>query len=484
MAAPRAQLKNRRLPTNLGYGFGAVAEGVIVAGLSGAVLQIYLNQVLGLPALWCGTIIMVSLMSDALIDPLIGFWSDRVRSRWGRRHPFMYAAALPTALLFILLWNAPGGLSTRALVIFTIGIMVAVRIASSFYVIPGDALLPELTADYDERTTLTSYRWFFGILGGAGVSYVLNAVFLRTTTANPLGILSPHGYAQFGLLSAAIIFISIIVSAVSTQGRARVALPPPRAINAASSLRDIRLTLTNPSLLALLLGGLLGGIGGGINIGLSVYLLVHFWGLDPGQYAALVPLGSLGSILAVFIAPSLSRRYGKKAAVIGVFSASVITNTAPILLRLLGIINSNSAGWIEVIVVADGALTATVTVVGYILVGSMMADVVDDVTVRTGVRSEGLLYATSGLLIKFTGGIGAFIAGVLLTVVNFPTHAPRGTVPFAIVRHLVLIYLPVTVFFSIVSIAVLGLYRIDRETQERNARILRDAHALNQVAAT
>ena len=125
-----ARPRDRRLSTNGDYGFGAVAEGVIIAGLSGAVLQIYLNQVLGLPALWSGTIIMVSLISDAIIDPLIGFWSDRVRSRWGRRHPLMYAAAVPTVLFFILLWNAPNGLSVSALVVFTVVIIVAARIAT------------------------------------------------------------------------------------------------------------------------------------------------------------------------------------------------------------------------------------------------------------------------------------------------------------------------------------------------------------------
>ena len=471
---PDARATPSRLSLRLGYGAGAMANGVIVAGLSGAVLQIYLNQVLGLPALWVGTIIMVSLIADALIDPLIGYWSDRVRSRLGRRHPFMYAAAIPIPLFFVLLWNAPASLSTTALIVFTVMMMIAVRVASSLYVIPGDALMPDLTSDYDERTILTSYRWFFGIAGSAGVSYALNAVFLRTSAANPLGVLNRHGYAQFGLLSACIILVSIIVSSLATQRRARVVLPPVHPFHAASALRDIKLTLTNPSLLALLLAGVLGGIGGGVNIGLSVYLLVHFWGLDPGQYAALVPLGSLGSVLAVFAAPYFAQRYGKKAAAIGLLSATVITNTAPVLLRLLGIIGAGSSGWIPLVVVADGALTATVTVIGYILVGLMMADVVDDVAVRTGVRSEGLLYAVVGLLIKFTGGIGAFIAGVLLTVVAFPAHALRGTVPFAIVRHLVLLYLPVTVFFSIVSIAVLGLYRIDRQTQARNAAILHD----------
>ncbi len=458
----------------LGYGFGAVANGVLDAGLSGAVLQLYLNQVLGLPALKVGAIIMVSLIADALIDPLIGQWSDRIRSPWGRRHPFMYASAVPVALSFYLLWNAPAGLSGGALLAFTLALMVTVRIASSFYRIPGDALLPELTSDYDERTTLTSYRWFFGIVGGNFIGYVLNAVFLRTSAQNPLGVLSRPGYAHFGLLGAGMIFVSVLGCALATHRRPKVPLPPRRSASLAQSMRDIRITLSNRSLLALLLGGVLGGIGGGISLGLGTYMLIHFWGLDPGQYAPIVVYGSVGAVLAVFVAPLASMRFGKKRAVIGLFSCSVVTATGPILLRLLNVITASSSGWITVLVIADSAFTAVIGVAGFILVGSMLADVVEDVAVKTGVRSEGLLYATNGLLLKFTSGIGAFIAGVLLTLVNFPAHALRGTVPHVIVQHLVEIYLPVSVTFSVASIAVLGFYNIDRTTQERNAEALHD----------
>ena len=77
-----------------------------------------------------------------------------------------------------------------------------------------------------------------------------------------------------------------------------------------------------------------------------------------------------------------------------------------------------------------------------------------------------------------TGGIGAFIAGLVLTVVNFPPHALKGTVSPELMSHLSLIYLPVKVFFSVVSIAVLGLYRIDRATHERNLASLREAEAI------
>ena len=75
------------------YGIGSVAFGVSTLGLSSAVLQPYLNRVIGLPALWVGTAIMLTLMLDAVIDPAVGQWSDKLRTKWGRRHPFMYAAA-------------------------------------------------------------------------------------------------------------------------------------------------------------------------------------------------------------------------------------------------------------------------------------------------------------------------------------------------------------------------------------------------------
>lgn len=461
----------------LGYGFGAGANGVAVAGLSGAILQVYLNQVLGLPALLVGTIIMVSLIVDSVVDPLIGHWSDTLRSRWGRRHAFMYGSAIPVALFFFLLWDAPAGLSTRSLIVFTVIMMIAARLAASFYTIPSDALMPELTLDYDERTTLVSYRWFFGIVAGAGAPFILYEVFLRSGPHNALGILNRAGYAQFGILTASVAFISIMVSSIATHDRIPY-LPQPvrRSLNLSATLRSLRLTFTNQSLIALMLGGVLGGIGGGVSAGLSIYMLTHFWNLAPAQFGFLGPVGSIGSFIAVFIAPSLSRRFGKKAAVIGLFSISVVTATGPVLLRLLDLIPLNA--WVTPILILDSMITSTVAVVGYILVGSMMADVVEDVAVRTGQRSEGLLFAVNGLLPKFTGGIGAFIAGLLLTLVRFPPHALRGTVNPEIVHRLALVYLPVTVFFSVVSIAVLGLYRIDRRNHERNLDTLSEAGAL------
>ncbi|HUO05892.1 MAG TPA: MFS transporter, partial [Candidatus Binataceae bacterium] len=92
------------------YGLGAIAFGINHAAL-GSLVMMFFNQVVGLPARWVGTAIALALVFDGIFDPLLGQWSDHVNSRWGRRHPFMYASAIPIAAAFYFLWNPPLGLS-------------------------------------------------------------------------------------------------------------------------------------------------------------------------------------------------------------------------------------------------------------------------------------------------------------------------------------------------------------------------------------
>ncbi|HEV2366127.1 MAG TPA: MFS transporter [Caulobacteraceae bacterium] len=474
--------------TKVAYGLGAVAQGVAVAGLSGAFLQIFLNQVMGLPAILVGTAIMVSLMADSVIDPLIGRWSDKTTSRWGRRHPFMYAAAIPVAVSFWWLWNAPAGLSREGLVAFSLTFMILVRISVSFYDIPSNALTPELTPNYNERTTLQSYRWFFGIIAGAVLPLILTQVFLAK------GLSNRAGWGQWAAIAAAVMFVSIVVSALGTHDRIRE-LPiakAPRQDSPASpksgAWREVWRTLANRSLIALMLSGILGGVGGGIRNGLSLYFYSYFWGLKPNQFGLILPASLFGSLLGVFVAPPLSRAFGKKWAMIWLFALSVFTSSAPAVLRLIGFFPANGSPWLLPILIVEGVVTLTVAIAGFVLVSAMMADIVEDAAVRSGARSEGLLYAVNGLLPKFTGGIGAFVAGLLLTLVHFPTHAAH--VDPAIPRRLVILYLPINAVFTLASIFVLALYRIDKATHERNLATLAQAaaegeraHAVEQLQA-
>ena len=167
---------------------------------------------------------------------------------------------------------------------------------------------------------------------------------------------------------------------------------------------------------------------------------------------------------------------------LGLFSVATVTASAPILLRLLHLMPPNHSPWVFAILWVDAFVATTLAIAGYIIISSMIADIVEDAAVRTGVRSEGLLFAANGLLPKFTAGIGVFLSGLLLTFVAFPTHAPAGSVGPEVMRHLALIYLPITFGMNMLSILVLVFYRIDRETHERNVAALAGEQTVGDTA--
>jgi Na+/melibiose symporter-like transporter len=470
-------------PLKISYGLGSIAYGVAYVILSSAVLQIYFNQVLGIPAVWVGAAIMVSLLADVVLDPLIGQWSDRLRSAWGRRHPFMYASAVPAAALSYFLWHAPRGLDPTQLLGLAVVTMIALRVAVASYEIPSAALAPELAPDYDQRTSLMAFRWFFAIGAIAVMQLVLYTVFLRQDAANPLGPLNPERYGQFGALAAAVIVVCILASTAATHSRIPyLHKPPARPATVVDTFRQIASTFANPALVVVMASSVLGGTGVGITATLSNYFYLHLWGLKSQAIGPLAAGGLLASILGVFLAPYLAKRFGKKQAMIGLFSVSVFTSMLPIGGRLLGVMPPNGSSLLYGLLFTDVVVTAALGLMGFVIISSMVADVAEDQAVKSGVRSEGVLFAANGLVGKFTLGMGAFIAGILISAVGFPVHAVPGTVDPDIVRRLAMLYLPCILIFNGGSVVVLQFYRIDRAAHERNIARLREAAALAEAA--
>src|SRR5215472_10399556 len=145
------------VPTMVLYGTGFIANWVMARGLA-TFLIVFYNQVMGLPAAWVGLGTGLALLVDAMVDPGVGYLSDHVRTPWGRRHPFMYAAAAPVAILFFLLWNPPAGLQPMALFAFMMTCLIAIRVCDTCFELPASALVPELVEDYDRRTLLFTIR--------------------------------------------------------------------------------------------------------------------------------------------------------------------------------------------------------------------------------------------------------------------------------------------------------------------------------------
>ena len=145
------------LTTKLFYAVGAVANAVKLRGLS-TFLMLFYNQVVGLPPTTVTFVLMIALVFDAIVDPLVGQISDNFKSRLGRRHPFMYAAAIPVSVAFYMLWNPPSGLSDGQMVAYLLACLLTVRLFDTFFELPHSTLAPELAKDYDERTKLISLQ--------------------------------------------------------------------------------------------------------------------------------------------------------------------------------------------------------------------------------------------------------------------------------------------------------------------------------------
>lgn len=462
------------LPTKLFYGFGSVAFGVKDAGFK-TLLLLYYNQVVGLPAQWVAAAIMIALIADSLLDPVIGQVSDNMRSRWGRRHPLMYAAAVPAALSFLLIWNPPQGWSDQALFLYLIGSAVIVRSFITLYEIPSAALVAELTDDYDQRTSLLSFRFFFGWWGGLTLGVLTLLVFLRPTPEFPIGQLNPDGYKAFGLLGAGIMLASILISAAGTHRFIPwLKAPPPRSarLSLGASIREMASTLSHRAFLVMAGVGLLTAMAEGVSYAMYSYLAVYFWELTPAQQAVLLMDAFIGAAVALRVAPILSKRAGKRNAAALLLSSAVALILAPLALRLLGWFPGNDSPALVPLLFVIGAVRAGLGITASILISSMIADVVEASEVETGRRSEGLFFSAISLINKAVSGVGVFAAGLLLALIAFPQDARPGQVDPEIVRNLALAVMPtVTVLYG-GALLLIGRYRINRETHADTLRQL------------
>ncbi len=457
------------------YAVGSMSNGIKNRSLS-AFLLLYYNQVLGLPAPMVGAIIMVLLAIDGLLDPLVGVASDNARTRWGRRHPFMYAAALPYGICFALIWNPPAGLSQVGLAVFLTLALFGTRLFDTFFEVPSSALGPELVEDYDRRTTLITVRYFFTFLGGVLLTFVAYRVFLSDAAAGADdGLFNAEGYRRYGLLAGAVIALVILVATRSTHRRIPwLRDPPSQAASPFGLLQDAFATLKDRSFWVLTASGTFAATAGGVLSGLSTYFNVYFWELDARELSYLVTAGLVASVGALVVAPPLFARLGKKTGAIVLFVAAFLANTAPVVLRLLGLLPENGSSVILWLLIAEALLSGAIGLMLNIAFSSMVADLTEDAELRTGRRSEGLLISADNFLKKATSGLGVFISSVVISLVGFPAKARPGEVPEAALRELGVFFIAALGVIYLVSILCLFGFRIDRNAHLRNVEALKE----------
>jgi GPH family glycoside/pentoside/hexuronide:cation symporter len=453
------------LRLKLVQGFGAVAFGVKDSGFS-FFLLIFYNQVLGMDARVVSLALLIALLVDAVVDPILGNLSDRTYTRWGRRLPWLYAAPVPLGIAWVMMWSPPGGEAPTFLGL--VGIAVAVRLLLSACEVPSISLVPELTQDYDERTTLFRYRFLSGWLGGLTMMVLAYTVFMP----GPEGRLEPDGYFWFGLFGGCLIVVSVIGSAAGLHALvARLPEHKPAPFTLRGAFDEIVEAFSERSFLIFATGGLAAYVSQGMTFSISNYLNLFVLQMGQSDELVYVAVLFLSVVLMFVVVGPLHRRWGKAATAKVCAVAAAVIGMAPFALLLAGWwpapgTPASTYGFFAFLLFANTLGTVTI-----ISATSMIAEIVEAFEERTGRRAEASFYSGNWLVQKCATGAGIFLTGQIVAMAQLPTDAVPGRVPEPVIDTLVMLYGGGTLALALWAAWWLGRFPISRE--EHEARVAR-----------
>jgi len=404
--------------TKLAYGAGEFGPA-LAANLMIFYLLFFLTSVAGIPPGLAALIPMVGKLWDAVNDPLIGWLSDRTRSRFGRRIPWMVVAVLPCAIIFFLHWLVPepvGDGGMWVLFWYYVAASFIYNAASSAVTVPHTALMAELTEDYDERTSLVGYRSAFSILGSIGLNVLALAVF--ETVRGEL-----NQYATMGAACALILLASVTwcVFGIWPAVRRREAILAARTsgVPPVRGLVQLKIVFTNKPFLYVCGIYLCSWLAVQVTATILIYYVVNVMKMPEAAFSvvALSVMGTAFAVLPLWV--FVSRRFGKKAAY---YCGMVLWIAAQGGLMIL------QPGQVS-LMYGLAVLAGFGVSVAYLVPWSMVPDVIEYDEWITGQRREGVYYGFMVLLQKLGLALAVFLVGRALSAAGFIQRGAGDPVP-------------------------------------------------------
>jgi GPH family glycoside/pentoside/hexuronide:cation symporter len=425
----------------LAYSLPAAAMAILMLAV-GVYLPNFYTDELGLSAGMLAWVLLAGRLWDAVTDPAIGFLSDRSHSRWGRRRPYMAAAALPIWGLFYLLWSPAPALGERGLFLHLLACYLALYTFTTVFWIPYVSLGMELTPSYHERTRLFGARQAFYLLGTA-VGMLTPPLFAKAAGGVAAGY-SRMAFA-FGGLCAAL----ILASFARVRERARAKAPSPF-----SFFEGLRITFRNRAFVILMLTYLVALVGGSFIAPLTLYVAKYV--IRAEWVVPIVMIAYLaGSIASVPLWVHLSRRIGKNRT----WSAGMAVATAVYATSFV-YREGTWELWIALAALIGAANGCTMT-----LGASISADVIDSDELETGRRREGAFMGIWSFLDKAAIGLAIFVGMQGLERVGYRPNVEQAP---AVILGIKVLYCLVP---AACHVAALLLFRRFPMTAERHAQI-------------
>ncbi|MGC9522473.1 MAG: MFS transporter [Anaerolineae bacterium] len=420
------------------YGSGDIGFS-LTSTIIGAYLAIFLTDVVGISPGLAGLAILIGKSWDWINDPIIGHISDRTRTRWGRRRPFLLFGSLPFALAFTLLWWKPPWDSRIALVAYYAAAYVIFDTAATFVYMPYFALTPELTSDYDERTSLTTYRMFFSILGSL-IAFTVPLLIVGSFEPQNAGRVTVMG-GLFGLISA----LPLLLVFVGTEEReAHTELAQP---NLRQSIRAARRNTPFLYGLALFLAAWIAVT----VVQATLLFYVKYWLRREAQSDLIMAVIFVTAMVALPLWQWVSQRWSKRWAYIG-----GVAFWALVQILLVTVAPSTSLTVILGLCVLAGIGVAAV----HVLPWAMIPDAVEWDEWKTGERHEGMFYSLTTLAHKVAASIAIPLALLVLEVTGYVPNASQQSASALLGLRIVMG--PIPALLLCIGIVLAFRYPLDR----------------------
>jgi len=379
----------------------------------------FFTDVVGLTAVFAGAMISIGTLWDAITDPVVGGISDNLKSQYGRRRPLIIGAALPFVIISILMFTNWGFTEPVAKVYFVI-IILLYYTAQTVLDISSSALGSEMTLDYDERSTLATYKNYFGLLATVAISPTLVLVaYFGGWFEN-----ADYGWSCTIALYMIVALAFILILWRTTRGYERHRGGGGNQFTFA----DIKGLFNNKATRIAALIFAIGIFSNTINYSIQVYYFTNYALLTEGQIGSVLMVFGVTSIIGAWIVEKLMKKYGKKLAwIIGVGSEGIV------LAAMVGLfISPGQIGMIYALVVLMAVGNAAV----YQVPWAMIPDCVDVTELATGKRMDGVIFGAVAFLQKASGALGAAVLGVLLTLVGYSDVAVQAPETLAGIKNI------------------------------------------------
>jgi GPH family glycoside/pentoside/hexuronide:cation symporter len=393
------------LPRKIKLIYGSADLGFsLLSTILGAYFAIFLTDVVGVSPGIAAAAIFIGRSWDYINDPIFGHLTDRTRTRWGRRRPYLLIGPIPFGLSFLMLWWIPPWQGSLPLAIYYAFAYVLFDAAATMIYMPYYALTPELASDYDERTSLTTYRSFFSILGSLLAFTVPLLIVGAFTPDNAPRVV---GMAALFAVIAILPFFLLFFTARERPEYMQQARPGLR-----QSLRAAR--GNRPFVIGMLVF-LLTWIP--VEIVQAILLFfIKYVAQREAQSDVLMAAIFVTAILALPLWQWLSGRWSKRGAyIVGIAFWAVVQ------LALISISPSTGLPVILTLCVLAGIGVSAAHVIPW----AMIPDAIEWGEWQTGERHEGMFYSLSTLMIKVASSIAIPLALLLLELTGYIPNAAQ-----------------------------------------------------------